>query len=165
MHDHDAERKSSDGFHDRDASKYCSILASIAARSWQVLLDRVLIPGADSAHSQAANDRRSWRWPCSHVGPAVGGVTTIELHLEDLLDAARRGTLSAAAVGELRGHLGRCAACRMTLTLSDDLRAEAVVTNADDALLARLVRGVLEGEPSAAPRGAVVTPSPPPKTK
>jgi TolA-binding protein len=77
-------------------------------------------------------------------------VTTIDLHPEEMLDAARRGTLAAAAVEDLRAHLGRCAACRLSLTLPDDLHAEAAVTSADDALLASMVRGALTGEPHVA---------------
>jgi tetratricopeptide (TPR) repeat protein len=79
----------------------------------------------------------------------TGGVTTIDLHPEEMLDAARRGTLSARAEADLRAHLGRCAACRLTLSLPDDLRAEAPGTTADAALLARMVRGALAEEPRA----------------
>jgi TolA-binding protein len=74
-------------------------------------------------------------------------VTTTELHPEEMLDAARRGTLSAAAEEDLRAHLERCAACRVSLTLPDELHAEALVTRADDALLAGIVRGALAGDP------------------
>jgi TolA-binding protein len=77
-------------------------------------------------------------------------VTTIDLHPEEMLDAARRGTLSAAATEDLRAHIARCAACRVSLTLPDDLRAEAAVTGADDALLASMVRGAMLGEPRIA---------------
>jgi hypothetical protein len=80
-------------------------------------------------------------------------MTTIDLHPEEMLDAARRGTLGPAAVEDLRAHLGRCAACRASLTLPDELAAEAAVTSADDALLASMVRGALlttPGEPRIA---------------
>jgi TolA-binding protein len=77
-------------------------------------------------------------------------VTTIDLHPEEMLDAARRGTLGVAATDDLRAHLARCAACRVSLTLADDLRAEAAVTNADGALLASMVRGALADEPHVA---------------
>ncbi|HVZ71591.1 MAG TPA: tetratricopeptide repeat protein [Polyangia bacterium] len=81
-------------------------------------------------------------------------MTTADLHPEDMLDAARRGTLAGAAVSDLRAHLDRCAACRVSLTLPDDLRAEAAPTAADAALLARLVQGALASEaPSVAARG------------
>jgi TolA-binding protein len=78
-------------------------------------------------------------------------VTTIDLHPEEMLDAARRGTLGASGVEDLRAHLARCAACRLSLTLPDDLRVEAAVTSADDALLASMVSGALRGEPRVAP--------------
>jgi TolA-binding protein len=74
-------------------------------------------------------------------------MTTIDLHPEEMLDAARRGTLGAAAALDLRAHLARCAACRLSLTLPDELRAEAAVTRADDALLASMVRGALSASP------------------
>jgi TolA-binding protein len=74
-------------------------------------------------------------------------VTTIDLHPEEMLDAARRGTLGAAGVEDLRAHLGRCVACRLSLALPDQLHAEAAVTSADEALLANMVRGALRGEP------------------
>src|SRR5882724_12426441 len=73
------------------------------------------------------------------------GVTTIDLHPEDMLDAARRGTLAAAAIEDLRAHLGRCVACRMSLTLPDDLQVEAAVKDSD-ALLTTMVRGAMAGE-------------------
>jgi TolA-binding protein len=77
-------------------------------------------------------------------------VTTIDLHPEEMLDAARRGALAAAAVEDLRAHLGRCAACRLSITLPEELHAEAAVTPADEALLANMVRGAMLGEPRAA---------------
>jgi hypothetical protein len=73
------------------------------------------------------------------------GVTTIDLHPEDMLDAARRGTLAPAGVEDLRAHLGRCVACRMSLTLPDDLQVEAAVKDSD-ALLTTMVRGAMAGE-------------------
>jgi len=81
-------------------------------------------------------------------------MTTIDLHPEEMLDAARRGTLGAAATDDLRAHLARCVACRLSLTLADDLHAEASAKAADeagdDALLARMVRGALVDEPRVA---------------
>jgi TolA-binding protein len=77
-------------------------------------------------------------------------VTTIDLHPEEMLDAARRGTLAGGAAEDLRAHLDRCAACRASLTLPDELHAEAAVTSADDALLASLVRGAMTNTPAAA---------------
>ncbi|HTA21243.1 MAG TPA: tetratricopeptide repeat protein [Polyangia bacterium] len=82
-------------------------------------------------------------------------MTTIDLHPEEMLDAARRGTLGAAATDDLRAHLARCVACRMSLTLADDLRAEVAAKSDaakddDEALLARMVRGALADEPRVA---------------
>jgi len=77
-------------------------------------------------------------------------VTTIDLHPEEMLDAARRGTLGAAAFDDLQAHLGRCAACRMTLRLGDDLRVESAATSADAALLASMVRGSMSDVPRVA---------------
>jgi TolA-binding protein len=77
-------------------------------------------------------------------------VTTIDLHPEQMMDAARRGTLSAQAAADLRAHLDRCVACRMSLSLADDLRAEGAVTSSDGALLAEMVRGAMMGEPRTA---------------
>src|SRR4029079_6652331 len=72
---------------------------------------------------------------------------TMDWHPEERLDAARRGTLLPKAEADLRAHLGRCAACRLSLTLPDDLRAEAAPAAGDGALLARMVRGAMAEEP------------------
>jgi hypothetical protein len=84
-------------------------------------------------------------------------VTTIDLHPEERLDAARRGALDAQGLEDLRAHLDRCPACRLTLALGDDLRVEGAVTAADGALLANLVGGAMASEPGAVtfePRGS-----------
>jgi hypothetical protein len=89
-------------------------------------------------------------------------VTTIDLHPEEMLDAARRGTLGPQGEADLRAHLDRCVACRLSLSLHDDLRAEAGAASrkasaADAALLAQMVSGALvevprtAGEPRFAP--------------
>ena len=80
-------------------------------------------------------------------------MTTIDLHPEEMLDAARCGTLSPHGEADLRAHLGRCVACRLSLALPDDLRAEAPGSVSDTALLARMVRGALADEPRAAYAG------------
>ncbi len=72
---------------------------------------------------------------------------TLELHPEQMLDAARRGTLNPQGFADLHAHLDRCAACRLSLALGDDLRAEAAVTSADDAVLAHMMGGALAIEP------------------
>jgi TolA-binding protein len=84
-------------------------------------------------------------------------VTTFDLHPEEMLDSARRGTLAGAAVEDLRAHLDRCAACRVSLTLPDELHAEAAVTRADDALIASIVQGALMT--TGVPRAAVERPA------
>jgi TolA-binding protein len=68
---------------------------------------------------------------------------TLELHPEEMLDAARRGTLGPQGFADLHAHLDRCAGCRLALALGDDLRAEAAVTSADNALLGQMVGGAL----------------------
>lgn len=82
-------------------------------------------------------------------------MTTIDLHPEEMLDAARRGTLGRQGEADLRAHLDRCVACRLSLTLGDDLRAEANVAArkagaGDAALLARMVTGAMIDVPRAA---------------
>jgi hypothetical protein len=82
-------------------------------------------------------------------------VTTIDLHPEEMLDAARRGTLGAQGEADLRAHLDRCVACRLSLSLHDDLRAESGAASrkagaADAALLARMVSGAMADLPRAA---------------
>jgi TolA-binding protein len=72
-----------------------------------------------------------------------------DLHPEEMLDAARRGTLSPQGFADLHAHLDRCAACRLSLALGDDLRADAAVTGADGALLAQMVQGAVANEPGA----------------
>jgi TolA-binding protein len=68
---------------------------------------------------------------------------TLELHPEEMLDAARRGTLGPQGFADLHAHLDRCAGCRLSLALGDDLHAEAAVTSADNALLGQMVGGAL----------------------
>lgn len=95
-------------------------------------------------------------------------MTTIDLHPEEMLDAARRGTLGPQGEADLRAHLDRCVACRLSLSLHDDLRAEAGAASrkasaADAALLAQMVSGALvevprtAGEPRFAPPRAGMT--------
>jgi TolA-binding protein len=69
---------------------------------------------------------------------------TSELHPEEMLDAARRGTLSASAKADLDAHLQRCPACRMQLAMTADAadaELSASQPNAEDAeMLARMVK-------------------------
>ena len=61
---------------------------------------------------------------------------------------------TVADVEGLRAHLARCAACRVSLTLPDELHAEAAVAAQDleseEALLAKMVRGAMLTEPRRA---------------
>jgi TolA-binding protein len=82
-------------------------------------------------------------------------VTTIDLHPEEMLDAARRGTLGRQGEADLRAHLDRCVACRLSLSLPDDLRAEAgraarKAQASDAALLAAMVSGAMAEVPRTA---------------
>jgi TolA-binding protein len=71
---------------------------------------------------------------------------TSELHPEEMLDAARRGTLSPAARADLDAHLRRCPACRMQISMTTDFAsAEAAAPppgRADAEMLAGMIRRV-----------------------
>jgi TolA-binding protein len=77
---------------------------------------------------------------------------TAELHPEEMLDAARAGTLSPRAAVDLNAHLARCQACRLHLKVADDFVAEFAGHNrtarSEQALVANLVRSAV-AEPSA----------------
>jgi hypothetical protein len=68
---------------------------------------------------------------------------TSELHPEDMLDAARRGTLPATAQADLDAHLRRCPACRMQMAMTADFAAAEAAAlrpeRADAGMLARMV--------------------------
>jgi hypothetical protein len=72
-------------------------------------------------------------------------VSAIDLHPEDLLDRARRGTASAEELHRLRAHLAGCAACRFEHVLAGDA-ARFAVPNGDgrdgaaDAIVLERVR-------------------------
>lgn len=68
-------------------------------------------------------------------------MTVIELHPEELLDRARRGTLAPEEQGQLDDHLARCAACRFERQLAHDFEAEAA--RGGDSGLSALVSGAL----------------------
>ena len=76
-------------------------------------------------------------------------MTTSELHPEEMLTAARNGTLDARSRRDLMAHLTRCAACRMDLALATDITVEGQVRNSDTALLSDMVRRAL-AEPAGA---------------
>ncbi|HEY2902087.1 MAG TPA: zf-HC2 domain-containing protein [Polyangia bacterium] len=67
--------------------------------------------------------------------------TTSELHPEEMLTAARAGTLDPRARRDLMAHLSRCSACRLELELANDIVAEgAPKGRGDTALLSDMVQ-------------------------
>lgn len=71
----------------------------------------------------------------------------VDVHPEDLLDAAHRGQLDAAGQERLAQHLAHCAACAAEVALIDDFEGELSVGPEDDALLDRLVAGAVGEAP------------------
>ncbi|MEA2697947.1 MAG: hypothetical protein QOI66_2218 [Myxococcales bacterium] len=69
--------------------------------------------------------------------------TTSELHPEEMLTAARNGTLDARSRRDLMVHLTRCAACRMDLALAADITVEGQVQSSDSGLLSDMVQRAL----------------------
>lgn len=89
-------------------------------------------------------------------------MTRVDVHPEDLLDAAHRGALDDAGRARLAQHLSHCAACAAEVAMIDDF--DVLDLPGDDALVDRLVAGAL-GEapvlpvlqaPAAAPRKKAV---------
>lgn len=89
-------------------------------------------------------------------------MTRVDVHPEDLLDAAHRGALDDAGRARLAQHLSHCAACAAEVAMIDDF--DVLDLPGDDALVDRLVAGAL-GEapvlpvlqaPEAAPRKKAV---------
>jgi TolA-binding protein len=75
--------------------------------------------------------------------------TTSEIHPEEMLTAARNGTLDSRGRRDLMVHLTRCAACRMDLALASDITVEGQVQTSDSALLSDMVQRAL-AEPAGA---------------
>ncbi len=65
---------------------------------------------------------------------------TSELHPEEMLTAARQGTLDPRSRRDLMAHLTRCAACRMELALVNDIASEGRMQTRDGILLDEMVR-------------------------
>lgn len=89
-------------------------------------------------------------------------MTRVDVHPEDLLDAAHRGALDDAGRARLAQHLSHCAACAAEVAMIDDF--DVLDLPGDDALVDRLVASAL-GEapvlpvlqaPAAAPRKKAV---------
>lgn len=68
---------------------------------------------------------------------------TAELHPEEMLDAARAGTLNSRAAVDLNAHLARCSACRLHLRLTDDFAVDGRALRNDSVLVSGLVRAAL----------------------
>src|SRR6266699_5154456 len=66
-------------------------------------------------------------------------MSAAQIHPEDLLDRARRGSLAADEQRLLTKHLARCAACRFELSLAPALYAHIELGAGDDELLARAI--------------------------
>jgi hypothetical protein len=62
-----------------------------------------------------------------------------QIHPEDLLDRARKGSLGGDEQRLLKKHLAMCAACRFELSLAPGLFAHVALRSEDDALVARAV--------------------------
>ena len=60
-----------------------------------------------------------------------------QIHPEDLLDRARRGSLASDEQRLLQRHLSQCVACRFELSLSPGLYAHVALGAEDDAILDR----------------------------
>jgi anti-sigma factor RsiW len=68
-------------------------------------------------------------------------MTAPQIHPEDLLDRARRGSLGSDERRLLEKHLARCSACRFEISLAPALYAELDFGPGDDALVARAIDG------------------------
>ena len=66
-------------------------------------------------------------------------MSRVDVHPEDLLDAAHAGSLDALDRERLAHHVAVCAACATELAAIDDFAAELAPLADDDALLDRLV--------------------------
>jgi hypothetical protein len=62
-----------------------------------------------------------------------------QIHPEDLLDRARKGSLGGDEQRLLKKHLSTCAACRFELSLAPGLFAHVALRSEDKALVARAV--------------------------
>jgi len=76
--------------------------------------------------------------------------TTSDLHPEEMLSAARQGTLDPRMRRDLMVHLTQCAACRMELELASDIVVEGELNRHDGALLSDMVRRSLADAPGGA---------------
>lgn len=70
-------------------------------------------------------------------------MSRVDVHPEELLDAARRGELDASELRRLEAHVAHCTACAMERAAMADFDREMAPRDGDDAVTARLVAGVL----------------------
>jgi TolA-binding protein len=78
-------------------------------------------------------------------------MTRFDLHPEDLLERASRGTASAAELARLTQHLAECTVCRVERALMVQTALDAAPLREEKLLVARLKRGVAAR--AAAPTG------------
>jgi hypothetical protein len=87
-------------------------------------------------------------------------MTRFDLHPEDLLERASRGTASAAELARLTQHLAECTVCRVERALADQAALDVAPLRDEKLLVARLKRGAAAhlAAPSRrrAKRGALV---------
>lgn len=69
-------------------------------------------------------------------------MTRFDLHPEDLLERASRGTASAAELGRLSQHLAGCAVCRVERALVAQAASDAAPLRDEELVVARLKRDV-----------------------
>ncbi|MEC7519316.1 MAG: hypothetical protein VYE22_05585 [Myxococcota bacterium] len=72
-------------------------------------------------------------------------MTRVDVHPEDLLDAAHRGELDDAQRARLAQHTAHCAACAAEVALIDDF--DVLDQPGDEALIDRLVEGAIGQAP------------------
>ena len=84
----------------------------------------------------------------------------VDVHPEDLLDAAYRGELDDAGRQRLNEHMMQCAACRLEHSLIDELAEETAVRDDDDARLhAAVTMAMGNARPPAASSTSTTAPS------
>ena len=70
-------------------------------------------------------------------------MSRVDMHPEELLDAARRGELSAVERSRLSTHVDHCVACKVELAAMADFDREIAPREGDGALASRLIAGAL----------------------
>ena len=79
-------------------------------------------------------------------------MTRVDVHPEDLLDAAHRGELDDAQRARLAQHTAHCAACAAEVAMIDDF--DVLDQPGDEALIDRLVEGAIGQAPPVETRPA-----------